>query len=74
VIDSGILNPDVLKGKKGGKLWAKARLRDRLDAAISHEYEELRHGGNHTAAIKAAAKTNLSITDQARRINRSRAR
>ena len=74
VVDSGILNPDRLKGAKGGKLWAKARLRDRIDAIISHEYEELIHGGDHEAAIREAPKTNLPISDMARRINRARAR
>lgn len=74
VLDSGLLNPDLLKGEKGGRLWAKARLRDRIDAAISHEYEELMHGGDHSAAIEAAPRTNLSISDMARRINRARAR
>jgi hypothetical protein len=74
VVDSGVLNPELLKGEKGGRLWAKARLRDRIDAIISHEYEELVHGGSHAAAIKAAPKTELRITDMARRINRARAR
>jgi hypothetical protein len=74
VLDSGVLNPDLLEGQKGGKLWAKARLRDRIDATIAHEYEELCHGGVHAAALKAAAKTKLPISGQARRINRARAR
>ena len=25
VIDSGVLNPDLLKGKKAGRIWPKAR-------------------------------------------------
>ncbi len=54
-VDSGVLNPDLLKGKKGGRLWAKATLRDRIDASISHEYEELMAGGSHEAAIRKAA-------------------
>ncbi len=74
VLDSGVLNPNLLRGQKGGKLWARARLRDRIDATIAHEYEELRHGGVHEAALKAAAKTKLPISQQARRINRARAR
>jgi hypothetical protein len=24
-VDSGVLNPDLLKGRKGGRLWVKAR-------------------------------------------------
>ena len=50
------------------------RLKDRIDAIIAHEYEELRAGGNHVEAIKAAAKTELPISDEARRLNRARAR
>jgi hypothetical protein len=73
-LDFGVLNFDLLKGEKGGKLWANARLRDRIDAAISHEYEELLANGNHAKAIKNAAKTKLPISDMAKRINRARAR
>ena len=39
------------------KEYAKARLRDRIDSIIAHEYEELRHGGLHVDALKAAAMT-----------------
>ncbi|QEH35378.1 hypothetical protein OJF2_39300 [Aquisphaera giovannonii] len=74
VVDSGVLNPDLLKGRKGGRLWAKATLRDRIDAAISHEYEELLAGGDHKSAIRMAAKTKLPIAEMARRINKARAR
>ena len=63
-INSGVLNPDLLKGKKGGRIWPKARLRDRIDAIIAHEYEKDRHG-THEAALKAAAKTELPVTDGA---------
>jgi hypothetical protein len=71
--NSGVLNPDLLKRKKGGKAWAEARLRDRIDAVIAHEYEEDRHR-THEAAIKAAAKSALPISDGARRILRAMAR
>jgi hypothetical protein len=74
VIDSGVLNPELLNGQKGGRIWPGLRLRDRIDATIAHEYEELRHEGKHAAAIKAAAKTDLPISDEARRLNRARAR
>jgi hypothetical protein len=73
-VDSGVLNPDLLKRQKGGRIWPKIRLKDRIDAIIAHEYEELRAGGNHADAIKAAAKTKLPITDEARRLNFARAR
>jgi hypothetical protein len=74
VLDSGVLNPDLLKRQKGGRLWPKMRLSDRIDATIAHEYEELRHGGKHAAAIREAAKTDLPISDAARRLNQARAR
>ena len=73
-IDSGVLNPELLKGHKGGRIWPKLRLRDRIDASIAHEYEELEAGGDHAAAVKNAAKTKLPISDEARRLNRARAR
>src|SRR5271156_6619423 len=28
VVDSGVLNPELLKGQKGGRIWTKMRLRD----------------------------------------------
>ena len=34
VVDSGVLNPELLKGKKGGRIWPKMRLKDRIDAII----------------------------------------
>ena len=74
VVDSGVLNPELLAGKKGGRIWPKMRLKDRIDAIIAHEYEELRSGGQHAEALKAAANTELPISDEARRLNRARAR
>jgi hypothetical protein len=74
VVDSGVLNPDLMKGEKGGRIWPRMRLRDRIDAIIAHEYEELRHGGSHAEAIRAAARTELPIGEEARRLNRARTR
>jgi hypothetical protein len=73
VVDSGVLNPELLKGKKGPRLYPRMRLRDRIDSAIAHEYEELRHS-THGEALKAAAETKLPIRDEARRLNRAMAR
>ena len=66
-VDSGCLNPELLKGQKGARVFARARLRDRIDAIIAHEYEENRTG-SHEAALKRAAKTDLKVTKGARRI------
>jgi hypothetical protein len=74
VVDSGVLNPELLKAKKGGRIGPKMRLKDRIDAIVAHEYEELRAGGKHAQALKAAAKTHLPISHEARRLNRARAR
>ncbi len=74
VVDSGVLNPELLRGEKGGRIWPKLSLRDRIDAIIAHEYEELRAGGDHAAAVRNAAKTELPVSDEARRLNRARAR
>jgi hypothetical protein len=73
-VDSGVLNPELLKGKKGGRLWPKLRLKDRIDATIAREYEELRAEGKHVEAVRNAAKTKLPISDEARRLNRARSR
>jgi hypothetical protein len=73
VVDSGVLNPDLLKGKKGGRIYPKMRLRARIDASIAHEYEELRTG-SHEEALKAAAKTELPISEAARRVCKAMAR
>jgi hypothetical protein len=74
VINSGVLNPDLLQGKKGGRIWPKTRIKDRIDAIIAHEYEELRSGGRHVEALNAAARTELPISAAARRLNQARAR
>jgi hypothetical protein len=73
VVDSGILNPELLEGKKGSRIYPKLRLRDRIDSAIAHEYEELRTG-SHAEALKAAARTKLPITEGARRVCKAMAR
>jgi hypothetical protein len=74
IVDSGVLNLDLLRKNYGGKaagLFEKSRLRDRLDAIIAHEYEEHRHGMDHEAALKHAPKTELPITERAREICRA---
>ncbi len=66
-VNSGVLNPELLKGRKGGRIWPRARLRDRIDAAIAHEWAESKHV-DHEAALKAAARTELPVSAGARRI------
>jgi hypothetical protein len=73
VIDSGVLNPDLLNGKKGSRTWQKACLRDRIDAIVAHEWAE-DQTLDHDAALKAGGKTDLPVTDGAKRILRAMAR
>jgi hypothetical protein len=68
-VNSGVLNPHLLEGKCS-RIWPRARLRDRIDAVIAHEYEEDRIG-THELALKHAPKTELPISDGARRIRRA---
>src|SRR4051794_37087575 len=35
-LDSGVFNPELLGTLPGNQEWAKARLKDRIDAAIAH--------------------------------------
>jgi hypothetical protein len=73
VIDSGVLNPDLLKGKKGGRIWPNLRLKDRIDAIIAHEWAEDKTL-DHDDALKAAAKTELPVSESAKRILKAMAR
>ena len=72
-VNSGCLNPELLKGKPGASVFAGATLRDRIDAIIAHEFEEDRLG-SHEAALKQAMNTELLVTDGARRILRAMGR
>ena len=70
-LDSGVFNPELLGTLSGHAEWAKARLRDRIDAAIAHEHEEARRGGSHVEALRHAPETELPIRDDARHILRA---
>jgi hypothetical protein len=61
-VNSGCLNPQLLKGKPGARVFARATLRDRIDAIIAHEYEEDRLG-SHEAALRQGARTTLPVTE-----------
>ena len=71
-LDSGILNPDLFKrlGPEASVAYAKARLRDRMDAGIAHEFEELKGGGRHEYAFEHAPETELPIRHEARELAR----
>jgi len=72
-VDSGVLNPELnaeVIGSEASKVWAKARLRDRIEAVIVHEHLEAQ-GIPHDEVVERAADTNLPISENARRILRS---
>lgn len=70
IVDSGVFNPELLRGGKGESAWAGASLRDRIDAVIAHESEEARRG-THEDALREAPATELPITGGARQILRT---
>jgi len=72
-VNSGVLNPDLLAkpyGPRAATVWAKSRLRDRIDAVIAHEQQE-GLGLSHDETVRRAADTPLPITQGARRILRA---
>ena len=71
-VDSGVLNPDLMDdyGEEASGRWAKARLRDRIDASIAHEYEEAKDG-SHEGAVERAPDTELPVGDRVRSLLRS---
>jgi hypothetical protein len=71
-VDSGVLNPDLdadVIGAEASNIWAKSRLRDRIDAVIVHEYLEAQ-GLLHDDVVQRAADCDLPISENARRILR----
>ena len=71
-VNSGVLNPKLFTGK-GSRVWAESSLKHRINAVIAHELAEHEYG-THEEALKAAPKTELPITDGARRMLRAMGR
>lgn len=69
-VNSGCLNPDLIAGSPGADEFARARLRDRIDAIIAHEYEEDRLG-DHALALQHGPETALRITEKSRELLRA---
>jgi hypothetical protein len=72
-LDSGILNPDLLDEFPDPEVrseWAHARLRDRADAVMAHEFEEAigAEPVDHPQAVRKAPDTRLGISEGARRL------
>jgi hypothetical protein len=71
-VDSGVLKPELnaeVIGPEASKVWAKSRLRDRIEAVIVHEHLEAQ-GIAHDEVVERAADTDLPIGENARRILR----
>ena len=74
-VDSGTLNPQLNAediGPEASRVWAKSRLRDRIDAVIAHEHLEAQ-GVAHDEVVQRAPDSELPIREKARRILRSMA-
>ena len=66
-VDSGVLNPELMRrlGPEVSEVWARARLRDRIDSVIVHEFEEDK-GGSHEYAVANAPMTAIPVNDRVR--------
>jgi hypothetical protein len=74
-VDSGVLNLELnarVNGPEATQVWAKSRLRDRIDAVIAHEHLEAQ-GIPHNEVVLRAADSLLPISENARRILRAQA-
>jgi hypothetical protein len=70
-VDSGVFNPELMANRReAGSLWARSRLRDRIDAIIAHEVAESQTGDHWTAEL-IAPETPLPISERARHILRA---
>jgi hypothetical protein len=68
---SGVFDTELMaKRPEAGAVWAKSRLRDRIDAVIAHEEAESLTG-DHDLAEAMAPETALPITNEARQILRA---
>ncbi len=71
IVDSGVFNLELMTNHPGaGQVWARSRLRDRIDAIITHEDAESLTG-DHNLAEAMAPDTALPITEGARHILRT---
>lgn len=63
-LDSGLMNPDLLKDdydEVAQRAWQRTRIGDRAKAIIAHELAEHEHGGDHELALIAGPETKLPI-------------
>jgi hypothetical protein len=72
IIGSGVFNPERMDatGPNASLAWSKARLSDRLNAAIAHEYEEGK-SQSHQEAVEDAPESELPIGGRTRKLLRT---
>jgi hypothetical protein len=72
-LDSGLMNPDLLKdgyNEEAHRTWQHTRIVDRAQAIIAHELAEHEYGGDHELALIAGPETKLPISHKAREMLR----
>lgn len=72
-LDSGLMNPDLLKegyDEAAQKAWQTTRLDDRAKAIIAHELAEHEYGGDHELALIAGPETKLPISHASKELLR----
>ena len=70
-VDSGVFNLELMANHpEAEQVWARSRLRDRIDAIIAHEDTESLTG-DHDLAEVMAPDTAIPITEGARHILRT---
>ena len=70
-LDSGLMNPDLLKDgydQEAQRAWRSTRIRDRAQAIIAHEIAEHEYDGDHELALIAGSETKLAISSEAREL------
>jgi hypothetical protein len=70
-LDSGLMNPDLLKDgydQEAQWAWRRARIGDRAQAIIAHEIAEHEYDGDHELALIAGSETKLAISSEAREL------
>jgi hypothetical protein len=70
-LDSGLMNPDLLKDgydQEAQRAWRTTRIRERAQAIIAHEMAEHAYGGDHELALIAGPETKLPISYEAREL------
>ena len=66
-LDSGLMNPDLLKDgydQEAQRAWRRARIGNLAQAIIAHEIAEHEYDGDHELALIAGSETKLAISSE----------